>query len=114
MTWGILREGYPNISKELREKLEFDQIESLSLSSKELNDADALELASLVKGGKNLKVVNLSYNNFSSDGIIYLAKAFAHTQITHLHLNRNNITDESAAVLLQNLNNVSSLNYLGL
>lgn len=103
-----------NIPKELREKLEADQIESLSLSSKGLNDADALELASLIKSNKNLKVVNLSYNNFSSDGIICLAKAFTDTQITHLHLNKNNITDESAVVLLQCLQNVSSLNYLGL
>lgn len=102
------------IPKTIQDNLKNDVLESLQLNSKNLNDADAFELATMIKDKKKLKEINLSYNNFSIEGIKQLAQAIETTQITTLRLNTIHLHDEGAEILFQSLCKIPTLSYVSL
>ena len=66
---------------------------ALDLEGKKIGDAEAVEVAQLLKGNETITVVYLGGNNIGDTGAAALGEAFkVNASITKVYLNNNNIT----------------------
>ena len=95
--------------------LHYNCISHLNLSSNNISDAVATDLAQALQHNSTLEKLNLSNNNISDVGATDLAQALQHNStLKRLDLSNNNISDVGATDLAQALHHNTTLERLDL
>ncbi|WP_341747490.1 hypothetical protein [Candidatus Tisiphia endosymbiont of Dascillus cervinus] len=102
------------LDKEILEAIIENPISELDLSSNNLGDNGAKEVAGIIQNSTKLKILKLSNNQIGSEGMGALSSAFDHNEtVTDLDLSNNNLGDKGAekvATLLANNSTIIDIN----
>ncbi|WP_341755723.1 hypothetical protein [Candidatus Tisiphia endosymbiont of Ptychoptera albimana] len=102
------------MDKEILEAIIENPISELNLSSNDLGDNGAKEVAGIIQNSTKLKILKLSNNKIGSEGMGALSSAFDHNEtVTDLDLSNNYLGDEGAkevATLLTNNSTITDIN----